>query len=104
VTACDGPPRDDRQSRRYCTAWFGFATQESAFDQTSAGLPAWFETAGAINPVIAHPMLSRGNEVTNRTNFVAAHVSGLALFGHAVVVAQCPFLGQKQTPSPYVTF
>ena len=75
MTACDGPPRDDCQSRRYCTAWLGFASQESAFDQTSAGLPARFETAVAINPVIAHPMLSRGNEVANRTNFVAVHES-----------------------------
>jgi hypothetical protein len=41
-------------------------------------LPARFETAVAINPVIAHPMLSRGNEVANRTNFVAVHESGIA--------------------------
>jgi hypothetical protein len=27
--------------------------------------------------VIANPMLSRGNEVANRTNFVAVHVSGI---------------------------
>jgi hypothetical protein len=53
-----------------------FASQESAFDLTSAGLPARFESAVAINPVIAHPMLSRGSEVANRTNFVAVHESG----------------------------
>ena len=28
------------------------------------------ETAVAINPVIAHPILSRGNEVANRTNLL----------------------------------
>jgi hypothetical protein len=28
------------------------------------------ETAVAINPVIGHPMLSRGNEVANRTNLL----------------------------------
>jgi len=71
--------RDDCQSRRYCTAWLGFASQESAFDQTSAGLPADSKPRFAINPVIAHPMLSRGNEVANRTNFVAVHESGIAL-------------------------
>jgi hypothetical protein len=27
--------------------------------------------------MIAHPMLSRGNEVANRTNFVAVHESGI---------------------------
>src|SRR6476659_4220115 len=64
-------------NRRYCTAWLGFASQESALDQTSAGPPARFEPAVAINPVIAHPMLSRGNEVANRTNFVAVHESGI---------------------------
>jgi len=35
LIACDGP----LQSRRYCTAWLGFATQESAFDP-NVGRPA----------------------------------------------------------------
>jgi hypothetical protein len=37
--------------------------------------PNWSHTAVAI---IAHPMLSRGNEVANRTNFVAVHESEIA--------------------------
>ena len=51
LTTRDGPPRDDCQSRRYGTAWLGSATQELALDQTSAGRPACFETAIAINPM-----------------------------------------------------
>jgi hypothetical protein len=40
----------------------GCATRESALDQTSAGLLAGFETNVAIDPLITHPMLKRGNE------------------------------------------
>jgi hypothetical protein len=37
----------------------------------NVGRPAGvIETAVAINPVIGHPMLSRGNEVANRTNLL----------------------------------
>ena len=39
------------------------------------------ETAVAINPVIGHPMLSRGNEVTNRTNLLRRMSPELARTG-----------------------
>src|SRR3954470_7094719 len=53
-------------------------------------------TAGAINPVIAHPVFSRGNEVANRTNLLRCMSPELALFGHDAKSDLSPLLGAKR--------
>jgi hypothetical protein len=60
------------------TARLGSASPPRNRPSNNVGRPAGvIRTTVAINPVIAHPMLSRGNEVANRTNFVAVHESGI---------------------------
>jgi len=53
------------------TARLGSASPPRNRRSNNVGRPAGvIRTAVAINPVIAHPMLSRGNEVANRTNLL----------------------------------
>jgi hypothetical protein len=56
---------------RAYTARLGSASPPGIGARPNVGRPAGaIETAVAINPVIGHPMLSRGNEVANRTNLL----------------------------------